>query len=178
MNFVFFDLETQNLFQDVGGRENIEKLRVACAVTWSTQTSDFSVYWEKDVSALIEELKSATKVIGFNLRGFDYLVLQPYVPEMRFASLPTLDLLLDLQKILGFRVSLDSIASASLGAAKTADGVQSVEWFRAGELDKGAEYCKADVDITRRVYEFGRDNGYIFYRSKLGSKLKVDVKWK
>jgi DEAD/DEAH box helicase domain-containing protein len=178
MNLVFFDLESQNLFQDVGGRENIEKLRIACGVTWSTQTNDFSVYWEKDVPALIEELKSATKVIGFNLRGFDYPVLQPYVPEMRFASLPTLDLLLDLHKILGFRVSLDSIASASLGTTKTADGVQSVEWFRAGELDKVAEYCKADVDITRRVYEFGRDHGHIFYKSKLGSKLNVDVKWK
>lgn len=178
MNLVFFDLESQNLFEDVGGRENIEKLRVACGVTWSMQKNDFSVYWEKDVPALLNELKSATRVIGFNLRGFDYLVLQPYAPEMRFASLPTLDMLLDLQKILGFRVSLDSIASASLGAAKTADGVQSVEWFRAGELDKVAEYCKADVDITRRVYEFGRDNGYIFYKSRLGSKLKVDVKWK
>lgn len=178
MNLVFFDLESQNLFEDVGGRENIEKLRVACGVTWSTQKNDFSVYWEKDVPALLNELKSATRVIGFNLRGFDYLVLQPYAPEMRFASLPTLDMLLDLQKILGFRVSLDSIASASLGAAKTADGVQSVEWFRAGELDKVAEYCKADVDITRRVYEFGRDNGHIFYKSKLGSKLKVEVKWK
>lgn len=178
MNFVFFDLETKNLFQDVGGRDNIEKLRVACGVTWSTQTNDFSVYWEKDVPALIEELKSATKIIGFNLRGFDYLVLQPYAPEMRFASLPTLDLLFDLHKILGFHISLDSIASASLGAAKTADGVQSVEWFRAGELDKVAEYCQADVDLTRRVYEFGRDNGHIFYKSRLGSKLKVDVKWK
>ena len=178
MTFVFFDLETQNLFQDVGGRENIDKLRVACAVTWSTQINDFSVYWEKDVPALIEELKSAAKVIGFNLRGFDYPVLQPYVPEMRFASLPTLDLLLDLQKILGFRVSLDSIASASLGESKTADGLQSVAWFREGELDKVAEYCKADVEITRRVYEFGCDNGHIFYRSKLGSKLKVDVKWR
>ena len=178
MNLVFFDLESQNLFEDVGGRENIEKLRIACGVTWSTQRNDFSVYWEKDVPALIEELKSATKVIGFNLRGFDYLVLQPYAPEMRFASLPTLDMLLDLQKILGFRVSLDSIANASLGSAKTADGVQSVGWFRVGELDKVAEYCKADVDITRRVYEFGRDNGHIFYKSKLGSKLKVDVKWK
>ena len=178
MNYVFFDLESQNLFQDVGGRDNIGQLRVACGVTWSSQTNDFSVYWEKDVPALIEELKSATKVIGFNLRGFDYLVLQPYAPEMRFASLPTLDLLLDLQKILGFRISLDTIASASLGATKTADGIKSVEWFRAGELDKVAEYCKADVDITRRVYEFGRDNGHIFYRSKLGSKLKVDVKWK
>lgn len=178
MNLVFFDLESQNLFEDVGGRENIDKLRVACGVTWSIQKNDFSVYWEKDVPALLEELKSATRVIGFNLRGFDYLVLQPYAPEMRFASLPTLDMLLDLQKTLGFRISLDSIASASLGATKTADGVQSVEWFRAGELDKVAEYCKADVDITRRVYEFGRDNGHIFYKSKLGSKLKVDVKWK
>lgn len=178
MNYVFFDLETQNLFQDVGGRENIDKLRVACGVTWSTQRNDFSVYWEKDVPALIEELKSATKIVGYNLRGFDYRVLQPYAPETRFASLPTLDLLLDLQRILGFRISLDSIASASLGLTKTADGMQSVEWFRAGELDKVAEYCKADVDITRRVYEFGRDNGHIFYKSKMGSRLKVDLNWK
>ena len=104
-------------------------------------------------------------------------MLQPYSPETRFASLPTLDLLLDC-KALGFRISLDSISSASLGLTKTANGVQSVEWFRAGEFDIVAEYCKADVDITRRVYEFGRDHGHIFYKSKMGSKLKVDVKWK
>jgi DEAD/DEAH box helicase domain-containing protein len=87
-------------------------------------------------------------------------------------------MLFDLRQILGFRVSLDNVASASFGANKTADGVKSVEWFRAGELDKVAEYCKADVDITRRVFEFGRDNRYVFYKSKLGSKLKVNVKWK
>jgi DEAD/DEAH box helicase domain-containing protein len=178
MNYVYFDLESQNLFQDVGGRDHIDKLLVACAVTWSTEKNDFSVYWEKDVPELIKELKSATKVIGFNLRGFDYLVLQPYTPETRFASIPTLDLLLDLQKLLGFSISLDSIASATLGATKTADGIQSVEWFRNGEFDKMVEYCKADVDITRRVFEFGRDNGFIFYKSKLGSKLKVNVKWR
>lgn len=178
MNYVFFDLESQNLFEDVGGRGNIDKLKVACGVTYSTEKNDFTVYWEQDVPALINELKSATKVIGFNLLGFDYLVLKPYSPETRFASIPTLDLLLDLQKILGFLISLDTIASATLGATKTADGIQSVQWFRNGELDKVAEYCKADVDITRRVYEFGRDKGYIFYKSKLGSKLKVEVKWK
>lgn len=178
MNYVFFDLESQNLFEDVGGRGNIEKLKVACGVTYSTEKNDFTVYWEKDVPALIAELKSATKVVGFNLQGFDYLVLKPYSPETRFASIPTLDMLLDLQKILGFRIGLDAIASATLGATKTADGIQSVEWFRNGELDKVAEYCKADVDITRRVFEFGRDNGHIFYKSRLGSKLKVEVKWK
>jgi len=178
MNNVFFDLETQNLFQDVGGRQNIAKLKVACAVTWSTERNDFAVYWEKDIPALVDELRSATRVIGFNLRDFDYQVLRPYTPDTRFASLPTLDLLLEIYKILGFRLSLDTIASASLGQGKTADGIQSVAWFRNGELDKVAEYCKVDVDVTHRVYEFGRDNGYIFYKSKLGSKLKVTVNWK
>ncbi|MBK6794508.1 MAG: ribonuclease H-like domain-containing protein [Anaerolineales bacterium] len=178
MNYVFFDLETQNLFDDVGGRDNIEKLKLACAVTFSTAKNDFSVYWEQDVSALLAELRSATKVIGFNLLQFDYKVLQPYAPQVRLASIPTLDMMLDLQKNLGFRVGLDNLAGASLGAAKTADGIQSVEWFRKGELDKVAEYCKADVDITRRVFEFGRDNGFVYYKSKLGSKLKSVVKWK
>jgi len=178
MNYVYFDLETQNLFDDVGGRENVDKLKVACAVTYSTAKNDFTVYWEQDVPALLAELKSANKVIGFNLQYFDYKVLQPYSSQIRLASIPTLDMLLDLQKNLGFRVSLDSLASASLGAAKTADGVQSVEWFRKGELDKVAEYCKADVDITRRVFEFGRDNGFVYYKSKLGSKLKTVVNWK
>ena len=178
MNYVFFDLETQNLFEDVGGRDNVDKLKVACAVTYSTAKNDFTVYWEQDVPALLAELKSATKVIGFNLVSFDYRVLQPYAAQIRLASIPTLDMLADIHKNLGFRVSLDNLAGACLGATKTADGLQSVEWFRNGELDKVAEYCKADVNITRRIFEFGRDNGFVYYRSKLGSKLKTVVNWK
>lgn len=178
MNYVFFDLETQNLFEDVGGRDHVDQLKVACAVTYSTLKSDFTIYWEKDVPALLAELKSAVKVVGFNVQHFDYRVLQPYAPQIRFASIPTIDMLVDIQKMLGFRVSLDNVAGASLGATKSADGVQSVEWFRKGELDKVAEYCKADVDITRRVFEFGREHGFVYYKSKLGSKLKVVVNWK
>ena len=158
MKYVFFDLETQNIFEDVGGVENIEKLRLACAVTWSTERNEFAVYWENDSAGLINELKSATKIIGFNILSFDYRVLQPYSTETRFASLPTLDLLRDIHRILGFRLSLDTIAGATLGHRKTADGLQSVAWFRAGEFEKVAEYCKADVDITRRVFEYGRDH--------------------
>ena len=178
MNLVFFDLETQNLLQDVGGRSGIEKLRLSCGVTYSTDRNDFAVFWEKDTEALIEELKNADKVIGFNLIAFDYPVLRPYAPTFNFASLRTLDLLQDIHRTLGFRLSLDSIAEASLGATKSADGLKAVEWFRAGELEKIAEYCKVDVDITRQVYEFGRENGFVNYRSKLGSKLKVAVNWR
>lgn len=178
MNDVFFDLETQNLLQDVGGRSGIEKLRLSCGVTYSTQKNDFTVYWERDTQALIQELKNADRVVGFNLIGFDYPVLRPYAPGFNFASLRTLDLLQDIHRTLGFRLSLDSIAEASLGINKSADGLKAVEWFRAGELNKIAEYCKVDVDVTRQVYEFGRGNGFVQYHSKLGSKLKVAVNWK
>ena len=178
MNLVFFDLETQNLLQDVGGRSGIEKLRLSCGVTFSTERNDFAVYWENDAQTLIEELKAADRVIGFNVIGFDYPVLRPYAPRFNFASLRTLDLLQDIHRTLGFRLSLDSIAEASLGENKSADGLKAVEWFRAGELEKVAEYCKVDVDITRQVYEFGHDNGFVHYRSKLGSKLKVAVNWR
>jgi DEAD/DEAH box helicase domain-containing protein len=177
MNIVYFDLETQNLFEDVGGRD-ASKLRLACGVTWSTERNDFAVYWEQDAAALIAELKSADRVIGFNIINFDYQVLRPYAPNENFRALRSTDLLLDIYRMLNFRLSLDTIAKATLGTTKTADGIMSVQWFRNGELEKVAEYCKADVDITRRVYEFGRDNGFVHYYSKLGSKLKVVVNWK
>lgn len=177
MNIVYFDLESQKLFQEVGGRDP-GKLLLACGVTWSTARNDFAVYWEKDASALITELRSADRVVGFNIISFDYEVLKPYAPNENFRSFRSTDMLQDIFRTLGFRLSLDSIAKASLGATKTADGLQSVEWFKNGELDKVAEYCKADVDITRRVYEFGRNNGFVHYYSKLGSKLKVAVNWK
>jgi DEAD/DEAH box helicase domain-containing protein len=178
MNIVVFDLETQNLFQDVGGRNNIAALRVSCAVTWSSARNDFTTYWEKGVPALIAELKSAGRVVGFNLKGFDYQVLRPYAPNERLQFLPTLDIMDDLFHTLSFRVSLDSVARATLGDNKSADGVQAVEWFRAGELEKLAEYCKVDVDVTKRIYDFGCENGFVQYYTRLGSKQRVKVNWK
>ena len=177
MNIVYFDVETQKLFEDVGGRD-ASKLLLACGVTWSTARNDFAVYWEKDAAALVAELKAADRVVGFNSIGFDYEVLKPYAPTENFRTFRSTDMLQDIFRTLNFRLSLDSIARATLGATKTADGIQSVAWFRSGELDKIAEYCKADVDITRRVYEFGCANGFVHYYSKLGSKLKVVVNWK
>lgn len=178
MNIVVFDLETQNLFEDVGGRGNIAALKVSCGVTWSSVRNDFTVYWEKDVPALIAELKSAERVIGFNIKNFDYEVLRPYAPDERLRFLPTLDIMDDLFRTLSFRVSLDSVARATLGDTKSADGLQAVQWWREGKLDLLAEYCKVDVDVTRRIYEFGCQNGRVHYFTRLGSKQEVKVNWK
>lgn len=177
MNIVVFDLETQNLFSEVGGRD-ASLLRMSCAVTWSSLRNGYKTYWEADVPGLITELKSSGRVIGFNLKEFDYLVLKQYAPDERLEFLPTLDIMQDLARTLSFRLSLDSIARATLGETKSADGLQAVEWWRTGNLESLAEYCRMDVEVTRRVYDFGCENGFVQYYSRLGSRQKVKVNWK
>ena len=154
MNIVYFDLETQKLFQDVGGRANIHLLKLAVGVTYSTDREDYAVYLEEDADALIEELISADVVIGFNTKSFDYIVLSTYAKEgVSLWKIKSVDMMEHIHRALGFRASLDSLASATLGETKSADGLQSVKWFREGKIDQVIEYCKKDVDVTKRLYE-------------------------
>jgi len=177
LNDIFFDLETQRSFQEVGGREHIKLLRVSVAVTFSTATNDFRAYTEKDVTTLIAELKAAERVIGFNVLNFDYQVLKAYTAE-RLSDLPTLDLLEEVYNKLGFRVGLDALAHATLGANKSADGLAAIRWFREGQIDKLIAYCRDDVAITKQLYEFGRDNKFVLFVDRDGRKKRINVNWK
>ena len=177
MNDVFFDLETQKSIQEVGGRENLRLLRMSVAVTFSTATNDFKSYTESDVPALIADLKSADRVIGFNLLQFDYPVLKFYTQE-RLSDLPTLDLLEDIYNKLGFRLGLDALAAVTLNAKKSADGLAAIRWFREGKIDQLIAYCRDDVAITRRLFEAGRDQGFVQYVDRDGRTQRIKVTWK
>ena len=177
MNDIFFDLETQRSFQEVGGRENLKLLRMSVAVTFSTATNEFRAYTEKEAAALIADLKAAERVIGFNVLNFDYQVLKAYTAE-RLSDLPTLDLLEDIYNKLGFRVGLDALAHATLGSNKSADGLAAIRWFREGQIDKLIAYCRDDVAITKQLYEFGRDNKFVLFIDRAGRKQRVSVNWK
>ena len=177
MNDIFFDLETQKSFQEVGGRENLKLLRVSVAVTFATATNEFKAYTEKEVASLVADLKAAERVVGFNILNFDYPVLKAYTNE-RLNDLPSLDLLDDLYNKLGFRVGLDALAEATLGKNKSADGLQAIEWFKQGKIEELIAYCRDDVAVTKALYEFGRDNGYVQFRDKFGRAKQVRVSWK
>ena len=92
-------------------------------------------------------------------------------------QLPTLDMCLDLHQKLNHRLSLGSIAAATLGAQKTAEGMQAIRWFREGKLLEIAEYCCFDVKITRLVHEYGKANKQLLYTNRFGGKLSVPVCW-
>ena len=175
-NIVYFDLETQKSAEDVGGWNNIRDMRMSVGVTYSTARGDYRIYAEKEVDDLIKELMRADLVVGFNNLRFDYEVLHGYT-VMDLKQIPTLDMLVDLQKALQHRLSLDSVANASLGVEKTAEGLQAIKWFREGKLMEIAEYCCYDVKITKLVHEFGAENKQVFYKNKFGTKLSVAVDW-
>jgi DEAD/DEAH box helicase domain-containing protein len=175
-NIVFFDLETQRSFQEVGGRYNISRLGLSVAVTYSTADGGYHHYTEETVADLIEELKAADLVVGFNVVRFDYEVLRAYT-DYPLRRLPTVDMLDDVYRILGFRLSLDALASATLGTTKSADGLQAIRWWRQGKMQELFDYCQQDVKITRQLYEFGRQNKYVQYRDRQWRMRRVPVNW-
>ena len=114
--------------------------------------------------------------MGFNNLRFDYDVLHGYTP-LDLRQIPTLDMLVELQKTLQHRLSLDAIAAATLGVAKTSEGIQAIRWFQEGKLLEIAEYCCYDVKITKLVHEYGGAHKQLFYKNRFGNKLAVAVSW-
>jgi DEAD/DEAH box helicase domain-containing protein len=173
---VVFDLETQRSFAEVGGRSQFHRLGVSVGVAYRYDRDEFLVFREDEVGDLITLLQAAELVVGFNIRGFDYEVLRAYTEE-DLQQLPTFDIMYDLEERLGFRPKLDSVASATLGAGKSADGLQALEWWRSGEIDKIIDYCREDVRVTRDLYDFGKRNRWVQVERFGGKPRKVDVDW-
>ena len=163
LNKIVFDLETQKEFAEVGGRGRNHLLRVSVAVAYSYPENKFFVFEEKTVHKLGELLQEADVVVGYNIVDFDYQVLQPYF-NYTLDSLPTLDLLVQIERVLGHRISLDAVASATLDAGKSASGLDAIKFWRLGQMDKLKEYCINDVKITRLVYEYALEHGKLFYK--------------
>jgi len=175
-NIVYFDLETQQSAEEVGGWDKISAMKMSIGVTYSTARGEYRIYGEPQVNDLIQELQRADLVVGFNNLRFDYEVLHGYT-SMDLRQLPTLDMLVELQNTLNHRLSLDSIATATFGLEKTAEGLQAIRWFKEGKLLEIAEYCCFDVKLTKLVHEHGARHKQLHYNNRFGKKLTVPVKW-
>lgn len=170
---VVLDIETQNSFADVGGALH-DKLRISLIGVYYFETDEYASYLEHELPQLWPRLEHADRIIGYNTKGFDYLVMNSYYAG-KCEIFPSLDLLEIISNRLGFRVKLDDVASATLGYGKTGHGLQAIEFFRKGELDKLRDYCLQDVKVTKEVYEYGRQHGEVFYFDRAGQKKPVKV---
>jgi len=39
-------------------------------------------------------------------------------------------------------------------------------------------YCRDDVAITKKLYEFGRDNKFVSFIDRDGRKKRINVNWR
>jgi len=171
------DLETQREFNEVDGRKP-ELLGVSVAGVYSYAEDRYEAYVEADLPAKLgARLKNAELVIGFNIRRFDLPVLQPYLP-FSVSAIPVLDIMEEIVKNLGHRVSLDSLAKATLGRGKSGSGLDALRWFKEGKLDLITQYCLDDVKLTKDVYDYGKAHGKLFVTSRFSDeRLQVPVFW-
>lgn len=171
------DLETKKTFDDVGGRNNIEKLGVSVVGVYDYATDEYTAYLEKDFGKLQNLLIDSSLIIGFNHIGFDMPVLQPYL-SVDVNTLPYFDIMVGIQEIIGHRVGLDSVASATLGIGKTASGLDAIKYYNENRWDELKAYCLNDVKVTKEVLDYGIKHKKIKYTSKFGQHVKqIKVDW-
>jgi DEAD/DEAH box helicase domain-containing protein len=173
----YLDLETQKSAMEVGGWTNIHLMMVSVAALFDSLGDRFYIFTEDQIHDLIEHLARADLVIGFNLKRFDFKVLEPYTSQ-DLDKIPAFDILEDIYNRLGFRLSLDHLVKETLNKGKSADGLQALEWFKAGDIEKLTEYCKQDVLLTRDLFLHGLEKGYLVYRNKRANeRVRLLVDW-
>lgn len=175
-NYCVIDIETQRSAQEVGGWHRADRMGISCIVMYDSNKDTYLDFSENQVQELIDTMKQFDLIIGFNIVKFDYLVLRSYT-EFDFRKLKTLDILNDIYTQLGYRLSLDHLASVTLGKQKTADGLQALRWWKEGRIQEIIDYCKQDVMITRDLFLYGQEHGYLLFKNKAGSKVRVPVEW-
>ena len=172
---LYFDLETQLSAADVGGERDAQDMRVSLACAFDS--AEWHYYEEHTIGDLIAQIRIAALVIGFNIKNFDYKVLSRYT-HLDFEQIPTIDILDEIYRELGHRVSLDNLAQATLGMEKTGDGIGAIDLWRAGKMEKLREYCHQDVEITQKLFIAGWQDGYLLY-TKAGQVTEINTEsWK
>lgn len=173
---VVLDIETQLSAEEVGGWQKCHLMRLSVAVLADLATQQYETFFEPQASDLCERLQAADLVVGFNLKKFDYRVLQPYT-EIKLQRLPTLDILEEIQRGLGHKLSLGHVAETTLKAAKSGDGLLALRLFKEGRLDELAAYCRRDVELTAKLFEYGSTQGYLLYTHRRGAVVRMPVAW-
>lgn len=176
-HYLVIDVETQKLVQEVGGWEHVDKLGISVACAYDSKTDEFLSFRENELRKLID-LCEERLVVGYNIRGFDLAVLAPYGLDSQ--KLDVFDIMYDLEALTRQRyLKLEYVARGTLGTGKSADGLQAVEWWKAGEVQKIIDYCIQDVRVTRDVFLHGRQNGFVkIQRSEdAAAATSVPVQW-
>ena len=173
---VFFDIETKNIFEEVGSN-NPADLDISVVAIYDSVTDTYQSFTQEQFSKLWPILEQADMLIGYNSDHFDIPLLDKYYPG-DLTKIKSLDIMKEIRAVLGRRIKLDYIAAGTLGRTKISHGLEAVRWWKEGKIDEIAKYCIEDVHITKDVYDYAMKNKKLLYKEGQGpiQEIKIDPK--
>ena len=174
MRYIVFDLETQNIFQDVGASDPA-LLDISVASLYDSGTDSYTTVTIDELHELWPIIEQADALVGYNSNHFDIPLLNKYYPG-DLTTIKSIDILESIKESLGRRLRLDSVAQATIGAKKSADGLQAVRWWREGKVDEVKKYCEQDVKVTKKVFEYALEHGHVKFKDGYRKKdIQLDT---
>lgn len=162
MRAITFDIESIS-DSIVRGHVDVNEQELTVVAIHDSETGTYSAYFKEELPKLWPILERADMLIGFNSDSFDIPLLNRYYPG-DLSHLRSLDLLTEVQKVLGRRIRLQALAEATLKRGKAGDGLKAGEWWKEGKKEKVREYCIADVRLTRELFDYAVTHGVLKYK--------------
>jgi DEAD/DEAH box helicase domain-containing protein len=179
MKKIVFDIETKNVFQDVGSSDPAD-LDISMVCLYDYETNTYDSFLQDDFPRLWTVLEKADMFVTYNGDHFDIPLLNKYYKKAGrgdLSKIRSLDILREIKNSYGRRMKLDQIAEGTFGKPKNGSGLDAVSWWRQGEIEKIRKYCLEDVRITKDVYEYALKNKkLIFKEGPFTKEIKLDVK--
>lgn len=174
MDYVVFDLETQNTFEEIG-KNDPAALSISVAGVYDSRTDAYHTVLHSELEKLWPLFEQTDVLVGYNSNHFDIPLLNKYYPG-DLTRIKSIDLLESIRLSLGKRLRLDSVAEATLGKGKNGNGLQAITWWKEGNIDAIKKYCEMDVKITKELFEYAKTHGHVKYKDGLRKKeIPLDI---
>ncbi len=166
---IVFDIET------VGDIRDLSTMELTVVSVYEYEFDRYSSFERGELGLLWPILEKAELLIGYNSEHFDLPILNRYYAG-DLLQFPHLDLLKIIKESTGKRFKLKDIAEATLdNITKSADGLLAARWWKEGKIEEVKKYCEQDVRVTKEIYEFGKKNKQLFYKTLTGEILPFAV---
>lgn len=172
MRYIVFDIETQNTFADVGKHEPA-LLDISVVSLYDSVDDAYTTVAIDELETLWPHFEHADALVGYNSDHFDIPILDKYYPGS-LTRIHSIDLMQDIKRSFGKRLRLNSIAEATLGEQKSANGLQAITWWKQGEIEKIKMYCQKDVEITKRLFEYAQKHNMLHVMDR-GAKRDIPI---
>jgi len=169
MNYIVFDIETKNVFSDVGST-NPRDLDISVVSIYEKRTGGVKSFLEKDFGSMWPIFEGADLIVGYNSEHFDIPLLNKYY-HGDLGHLKSLDLMTKIKEASGRWPKLDNVAAGTLGRNKISHGLEATEWWKQGKYEDVIKYCEEDVLITKDIFEYILANKKVRIKEKSSNDI-------